>query len=66
MAYRPSTARRWPPLRIAQWAAVAALVVTSELVAWSGHTSASYVVDAVAVLAFVAFRRLRRPSVPRR
>jgi hypothetical protein len=58
--------RRWPTLRIAQCVVLALLVATSEIVSWTGHTSASYAVDAVAVLAFVGFRQLRRSSEPRR
>jgi hypothetical protein len=50
----------WPPVRVAQWATIAILVVISEVVSWSGHAGASYGVDGLAVLAFLGFRWLRR------
>lgn len=61
----PSLTRRWPALRVAQWAAVAVLVAVSELVAWTGHHGASYGVDGMALLAYLGFRYLRRPHSPR-
>jgi hypothetical protein len=50
----------WPPVRAEQWATIALLIAVSEVVSWAGHTSASYGVDAVALLAFLGFRQLRR------
>jgi hypothetical protein len=58
-------AGRWPPLRVAQWATLAALVVMSELVAWAGHPGASYAVDGLALIAYLGFRRLRRSPAHR-
>jgi len=51
--------RRWPPLRLVQWVTIITLLVASEFVAASGHVGWSYGVDAVAVLAYLALRRLR-------
>lgn len=47
-----ATTRAWPPLRIAQWAVTAVLVVASFTLDGTGHTAASWGVDPVAVLAW--------------
>jgi hypothetical protein len=60
-----SRARRWPAVRVAQWATVAILIVMSEAASWSGHAGASYAADGVALLAFLGLRRLRRSPAPR-
>jgi hypothetical protein len=51
---------RWSAIRVGQWVTIAALVAISELVAWAGHAGASYVLDGLAILAYLGFRRLRR------
>jgi len=52
----------WPAVRIAQWMLIAALIVTSELVAHAGHSAASWGIDALAVVAYLGSRILRRRS----
>ena len=58
----------WPALRIAQWAIVIGLLLTSEVIAWSGRGALSWAIDGVALVVFVAFALVRRmtsrPSGP--
>ena len=51
---------RWPALRVAQWAAIIALLVISEVVSLAGHVGASWMIDGVAVLVFAGFTLARR------
>jgi glutaredoxin len=51
--------RAWPPLRIAQWAAIIALLVASEALNLAGHTALSWCADGVAILVFLAIRSIR-------
>ena len=56
--------RAWPPLRIAQWAGVIALLLVSEVLAHFGRTAASWAIDLVAVALIVLIRWLRtRPKI---
>lgn len=50
----------WSGIRVAQWATITVLVVISELVAWAGHSGASYGGDGLAIIAYLGFRRWRR------
>lgn len=50
---------RWPMLRIVQWVAIVALIVTSELLASAGRSGLSWAADGVAIATYVALRRLR-------
>ncbi len=65
--------RTWPPLRVAQWAGVIALILISELLARSGRSAASWATDVVAIAFYVSIRWLRtrprtmpEPSTARR
>lgn len=51
--------RRWPLLRIIQWVAIIALLVTSALLSQAGHGALSWLADGVAVAVYVGLRRLR-------
>jgi mycoredoxin len=51
--------RRWPPLRIAQWVTVAAVLVVANAVARAGHGTLSLVIDGAALVAYLGFRHLR-------
>lgn len=53
------SARRWPPLRVVQWVAIAMLLLTSELLARTGHTALSWALDVAALVVYVLVRRLR-------
>lgn len=51
--------RRWPPLRVAQWIAVAAILIVANAMARAGHDALSLVMDGAAVAAYLGFRSLR-------
>ena len=51
--------RRWPLLRLVQWAAIIGLLVISGALTRAGLVALSWAADAVAVLTNVAVRRLR-------
>jgi hypothetical protein len=51
---------RWSGIRVAQWVTIIVLVVISELVAWAGHSAASYGVDGLALVSYLSFRWWRR------
>ena len=50
----------WPPLRIAQWALIASLLVASEAANLLGHGALSWTIDGLALAAFGAFTLARR------
>ncbi|GAC1311542.1 MAG: hypothetical protein NVSMB16_08350 [Acidimicrobiales bacterium] len=50
----------WSSIRRAQWVTIVALIALSELMSWRGQGTISYGVDAVAVVAYLGFRYLRR------
>lgn len=56
--------RRWPPLRVAQWLTVVALLVLANVIARDGNDGLSLLVDGVAVAAYLGFRRLRSRAGP--
>lgn len=51
--------RRWPPLRIAQWVVIIALLVAANSLARAGQELTSWMVDGGAVAAWFGFRTLR-------
>ncbi|MDZ7676052.1 MAG: glutaredoxin domain-containing protein [Acidimicrobiales bacterium] len=52
-------ARRWPPLRIAQWITVAAVVVAWNALTPAGQAALGWIVGGGVLAAFVAVRRRR-------
>jgi hypothetical protein len=51
---------RWPTIRLAQWVAIIALLLVSEVLSLSGHVAASWMTDGVALAVFIAFTLARR------
>jgi thioredoxin 1 len=63
---KPSpSATAWPPLRIAQWIVVWAIIVASFAVDAAGHSGVSWGLDGVALVAFLIFRQLRTRAASR-
>ena len=63
--------RRWPPLRLVQWATIAGLLLLSAVLSRSGDVTLSWAAYGAAVLSYVALRHLRsrprgRPAPPPR
>ena len=58
------SARRWPPLRLVQWIAIFALLMTSVALGRSGQTGLSWLANGAAIAVYLGIRRLR--SRPRR
>lgn len=54
-----TSSTRWPLLRVVQWVAIIALVVTSEVLARAGRSGLSWAADGVAIATYLALRRLR-------
>ncbi len=51
--------RRWTPLRIGQWLSILTMLVLSVVVSRAGYVGWSYVLDGLAVAAYIGIRRLR-------
>jgi thioredoxin 1 len=63
MSIRSDSGTAWPPLRIAQWIVVWAVIALSGVADATGHRAASWGLDGVALVAFLIFHRLRTRAV---